>query len=75
MGPRAGAMAVKLRGHAFKRKGKKRLPIQKLMGVSPWGVFDQNNMKPEQQEFARKRLAYELGRRVEFNTLKKKGLI
>lgn len=26
-------------GHVFKRVGKERLPIQKLYGPSPWGVF------------------------------------
>lgn len=51
MGPKPGAMAIKLRGHAFIRQGaarkmKKgtyvgqvRQPIHKLWGASPWGVF------------------------------------
>lgn len=37
-------IANTLGSHAFKRTGKKRLPIQKLYGPSPWGVTVKNNL-------------------------------
>lgn len=39
MGPKPGAVALKLHGGVFMRDGKSRLPIHKLFGPSPWGVF------------------------------------
>ena len=38
-GPKPGAVKASWRGNVFKRVGKTRLPIQKLMGASAWGVF------------------------------------
>jgi len=38
-GPKPGMMFVKYKGTVFKRKGKPRLPIQKLWGPSAWGAF------------------------------------
>mgnify|MGYP007011820782 CR=1 FL=1 len=32
MGPKPGAISLKLGGHAFRREGKKRTPIEKLLG-------------------------------------------
>ena len=37
-------IAETLSSHAFKRTGKKRLPIRKLYGPSPWGVTVKNNL-------------------------------
>lgn len=37
-------IADTLGSHAYKRKGKKRLPIQKLWGPSPWGVTVKNDL-------------------------------
>lgn len=34
MGPKPGAIAAKLKGHAFVREGKSRLPISKMFGPS-----------------------------------------
>lgn len=45
MGPVPGAIALKLNGGVFKRVGKKRTPIVKLHGPSPWGVFEKNKLK------------------------------
>jgi hypothetical protein len=45
MGPIPGAIALKLNGGVFKRVGKKRTPIVKLHGPSPWAVFDKAKLK------------------------------
>lgn len=37
-------ISEKLGGHVYKRNTKKRLPIDKLWGPSPWGVTVQNNL-------------------------------
>lgn len=37
-------IAETLGSHAYKRAGKKRLPIKKLWGPSPWGVTVKNNL-------------------------------
>jgi hypothetical protein len=44
MGPKYGQLAPKLHGNVFKRAGKSRLPIVKIMGPSPWGVFLRKKM-------------------------------
>lgn len=46
MGPYPGALAVKLHGGVFQRDGKSRLPIHKLFGLSPWGMFLRGGMLP-----------------------------
>lgn len=37
-------ISEKLGSHVYKRTSKKRLPIQKLYGPSPWGVTVKNNL-------------------------------
>ena len=37
-------MPVLLGEHVYKREGKKRLPIQKLHGPSPWGITVKNKL-------------------------------
>lgn len=72
----AGAFIVKsMGGHAFKRVGKKRLPIVKLHGVSPWGVFTKNKMRPEVVGRINRELIKQVHRRIRFNVLKSQGLI
>lgn len=61
--------------HAFKRQGKSRLPIQKLKGPSPWGVFVKQNMRPETVREANAELRKQIDRRIRFITLKKQGAI
>jgi len=75
MGPKPGATAVKLRGHAFKRVGKKRLPIQKLHGPSPWGVFKVQKLKQPTVKATRQELTKQIRRRIRFLRLKKSGTI
>lgn len=75
MGPRPGAIATKLHGHVFKRRGEARLPIQKLYGPSPWGVFAINRMrKPTVQEITPEYVK-QLQHRIRFKVLKAQGLI
>jgi hypothetical protein len=68
-GPRPGAMKVSWKGNVFKRVGKSRLPIQKLMGASAWGVFVVRGMyKPTEKDLSSKfndRLRHEVGYLIE----------
>jgi len=75
MGPRPGVTAPRLYGHAWKRKGKSRLPIQKLHAVSPWGVFVKRGMRGPVTIDGRKELIKQVDRRIRFITLKKQGTI
>jgi hypothetical protein len=55
MGPKPGVLAGKLHGNVFKRVGKSRLPIKKLMGPSAWGVFLRRGMyKPTERDLMQK---------------------
>ena len=72
-GPRPGVMKTSWKGNAFVRKGKARLPIVKLRGPSPWGVFVKNNMLPITVEETREYLSLALAKRIRFNELKKAG--
>lgn len=75
MGPRPGAVAVKLNGHAFTRKTKKRNPIRKLWGPSPWGVFQVQRMRKPSVKEIRMELNKQMKRRINYIKLKKKGQI
>ena len=74
-GPKPGAMKVSWRGNVFKRVGKERLPIVKLNGPSPWGVFAVNRMTKKQEEELRIELEKRVERRIRFLTLKAQGKI
>jgi len=75
MGPRPGFMATKLKGHAYKRKGRARYPIAMLHGASPWGVFKKNRLKPPVSKVAKGDLTKEINNRIRFLRLKKSGAI
>lgn len=46
MGPRAGKKAPKLNGGVFiRQEGAKRLPINKLYAMSPWGMYRSGKMQ------------------------------
>lgn len=76
MGPRPGTLATKLNGGVFKRIGKKRLPIGKAMGPSPWGV---HKKQKQQQTQVKKELrtAYHKAavKRLKYQRLRKSGAI
>lgn len=74
-GPRPGLMKASWRGNVFKRVGKSRLPIVKLFGPSPWGVFVKRKMSRPTAEQARAELMKQLERRIRFNNLKADGTI
>jgi hypothetical protein len=63
-GPRPGAVKASWKGNVFKRVGKNRLPIQKLMGASAWGTFVVKGMyKPTEADLMQKfnqRLRHEI---------------
>ena len=74
-GPKPGVINVRTRGHVFKRTGKERLPIQKLMGPSPWGVTVKNKIDEVVVKFSRADLLKQIKERTRFLGLKKSGAI
>lgn len=75
MGPRPGAIAIRLRGHAYKRMGRARYPIARLHGPSPGGVYALQKMRPKTIVDGVSELNKQIERRIRFNLLKKQGLI
>lgn len=75
MGPSPKASALKLKGHVWKRKGKARLPIQKLMGPSPWGVLVSGDRVQNVTEETRGELRKQLQDRIRYLRLKQSGVI
>lgn len=74
-GPKPGTIKTSWKGNAFKRVGKSRLPIVKLKGPSPWGVFVKNDMLPITVEETQVELQKQLRERIRWNNLKRsKGL-
>ncbi len=72
----AGAfISPKLGNHVYKRRGKSRLPIDKLHGPSPWGVFVLKRMKPPSVREIQGELRKQVDRRIKFNVLKRSGRI
>lgn len=74
-GPRPGLMKASWRGNVFRRVGKSRLPIAKLYGPSPWGVFVGQKMQRPTAGQARSELKRQLERRIRYNNLKADGTI
>lgn len=74
-GPKPGVMKASWRGNVFKRIGKKRLPIMKLMGPSPWGVFADKKMDKPTVKAIQKELRKQIEERIRFNKLKASGAI
>jgi hypothetical protein len=68
-------MKASWRGNVFKRVGKSRLPIVKLMGASPWGVFTKQKMTPEQERDIKAELVKQMDRRIKLNILRAEGLV
>lgn len=78
MGPRPGLSTVKFYGHPFIRKTKTRLPIAKVSGgPSVAGVMTSRGPARAKKiiQMARKRLRYEMVRRIRFRRLKLAGKI
>lgn len=74
-GPRPGAVNVRWRGHVFIRQGKPRLPIRRLSGPSPWGVYVKGGRDPIVRKDARAELRKQIDRRIRFLKLKQQGTI
>lgn len=72
-GPKPGVMKASWKGNVFKRAGKARLPIVKLMGVSPWGVFVKKGLTQPSIAEATAELKKQIERRIRFINLKKSG--
>ena len=65
-GPKPGTMSVRLKGHVFKRVGKKRLPIVKLHGPSPWAVYKKQRLHLPTKRQTRRELRKQVQRRIHF---------
>lgn len=65
----------KLHGHAFKRRTKKRYPIDKLHGASPWGVVvsEFHRLRPKSVAYANERLLKNIEDQVRFRLLRAEG--
>jgi hypothetical protein len=63
----------RLGGHAFRRAGRERLPIVKLFGPSPWGVFVKAKLRQPTKARAQELLNNELDRRVRLEILRSEG--
>lgn len=74
-GPRPGVMKVSWRGNAFRREGKARNPIVKMMGASPWAVFVKKGIRKLVVTVCSAELNKQLRRRVRFLALKRTGAI
>lgn len=74
-GPKPGAIKASWQGNVFKRVGRSRLPIRKLKGPSPWGVFREQKLSRQTVRFIKKELRKQLERRIRFNVLKASGAI
>lgn len=72
-GPTPDRMSIKLNGHAYKRMTKKRLPLAKLHGPSPWGVYTKKKLKRPAQKWVRQQVKKQLKERIRFLTLRAKG--
>lgn len=74
-GPKPGAIKASWRGNVFKRTGSSRLPIVKLHGPSPWGVFVKGKMTRKQKKELQAELEIRVQRRIRFLLLKASGQI
>jgi hypothetical protein len=76
IGPKPGTTLTKFKGHAFKRKGKSRLPIEKQFGPQrAIDAFNDAGTGPRAVKFAREQLKKEIIERTRFLGLKKSGAI
>jgi len=62
-------------GHVFARAGKKRTPIIKKFGPSPWGVSIKNQLTRPVRKATEAELLKQINRRIRFIKLKQSGAI
>jgi hypothetical protein len=72
-GPRPGLVNVKTNGNVFRRKGEERLPIIKLKGPSPLGVYYGREIGPLVLKRIEDELEKQVEKRIRFNVLKREG--
>ena len=72
---RSAFMVPSMGNNVFNRTTKKRLPIVKLMGPSPWGVFIKKKLTPVQQRAIEAELAKQIDRRINLNVLRANKLV
>jgi hypothetical protein len=75
MGPKPGAVKISWRGNAFKRVGRSRLPIVKLLGVSAYGAYKKNELAGPQLKTIEDELSKQIERRINLNVLRASGLV
>lgn len=74
-GPKPGLVKASWRGHVFSRLGPGRLPIVKLFGPSPWGVYIKRGQERATKKLVEAELRKQLQKRIRFNVLKASGAI
>lgn len=74
-GPKPGLMKTSWRGHVFKRVGPARLPIIKLFGPSPLGVYAKQKAQKPVLLGTQEELGKQVERRIRFLLLKASGTI
>jgi hypothetical protein len=75
LGSKPGAVKTSWRGNAFKRVGKKRLPIIQIKGVSAWGAYVKNSLAAPQSKAVETELRKQIDRRINLNVLRASGLV
>lgn len=73
MGPKPGIQLISMRGHVFKRRGKKRLPLRYLSGVSPYGYFRKSNRVMPIRDEIQLEFLKQLNRRIRYQKLRSSG--
>lgn len=74
-GPTPDVRKASWKNNVFRRVGKQRLPIVKLFGPSPWGVYVKNNYGRKTRKEIRKELRKQINERLRYLRLKNQGVI
>lgn len=74
-GPKPGVMKMSWRGNVFKRVGKSRLPIVQIKGVSPYGVYQKNQLSRKQVKEIEAELNKQMERRIRLNILRAEKIV
>lgn len=74
-GPTPNIRKMSWKGNAFRRIGKSRLPIVKLLGVSAYGAYAKNELSGPQVEEINEEITRQMERRINLNVLRANGLV
>lgn len=74
-GPKPGVMKMSWKGNVFRRLGKSRLPIVKMLGVSAFGAYAKNELEKPQVDEINAEITKQIERRIKLNILRANGLV